>query len=497
MKQFIIVLFLLVAFCSQAGAQSKGYQYRVKIKGLQTGDTCFLANYYGNKQYLADTAIIDGKGWLTYEGKEPLPAGLYLVVLPSKTYFEFVINEPQFSLETDTLNFVTAMKVIGSEENRIFYEFLKFSGSRQGQMQELGKVYPRYREEGKTDSMDYVQRTYTALEKEVNDYKEKIYKEHPDKLITKIFIAMKDPEIPEPTPGPDGKIDSTFKYRFYKDNYFKYMSLEDERLLRSPVFHNKLNYFFTKVLPQIPDTLIKEADRVIQMTNGNKETFKYVVFYLTNTYETSEIMGMDAVFVHMANTYYKTGRAYWVDTTQVRKIGERADILGPLLIGKVAPNLTLPDTLNKPQTLHAINKPHTILVFWDPKCGHCKTTIPKLYALYDSLLKHGHAVETYSVCIEPDEKTLNDFIRENKLTWINVHVLEPKWENYQKFYDANGLDYIKNKYLVDQLNLRIGYDIYSTPVIYLLDEKKQILAKKLDVEGLRELLKYRYEQGFK
>ncbi len=486
-KSFYSILLLL--FSLPLISFGQGYQIKVKIKGLQTGDTILLANYYGNKQFIKDSAFSDSKSTVVFKGNEPIPGGLYMVVIPGKSYFEIVVNEPQFSIETDTADFINTMKITGSPENQVFYDFLKYSSSRQAQMQEYSKDYMRVKEAGRIDSLEYFQQQYLTLDKEINDYKDKIFKDYPQLLITKIFKAMKDPVVPEPPVSPDGKVDSFFQYRYFKEHYFDNLDLQDDRLLRSPVFHNKLNYFFTKFIPQIPDTINQEADRVIKMTGENKETFKYVVYYVTTTFESSEIMGMDAVFVHMANKYYRTGMAYWVDTTQLRKIIERADILGPLLLGNMAPNITFPDSTGKPHTLHDIQKKHTILVFWDPSCGHCKTTLPKLHAMYDSIRDKN--IEVYAVCIEYDQKKWKEFLVEKGIRWTNVSILEPKWEAYQKFYLENKLDYNRNKYLLDQVNLKSYYDIYSTPVIMLLDEQKKIVAKRLDVDNLREILKLR------
>lgn len=485
LKLFSLLLLLALPF----SVSSQGYQIKVKIKGLQAGDTLLLANYYGNKQFIKDSAFADTKSTVIFQGAEPLPGGLYMVVIPGKSYFEIVANDQQFSLETDTADFINTMKVTGSPENQVFYDFLKYSGYKQVLMQEYSKSYMRDKEAGKTDSLEFFQKQYLALDKEINDYKEKLFKDYPQMLITKIFKAMKDPVVPEPPVSPDGKVDSFFQYRYFKEHYFDNLDMQDDRLLRSPVFHNKLNYYFTKFIPQIPDTINQEADRVIKMTGSNKETFKYVVYYITTTFESSEIMGMDAVFVHMTNNYYRNGMAYWVDTAQLKKIVDRADILGPLLLGKVAPNLTFPDSTGKPHTLHAIPKKHTIIVFWDPSCGHCKTTLPKLHAMYDSI-RHKD-IDVYAVCIEYDQKKWKEFLVEKGIRWTNVSILEPKWEAYQKFYTDHGLDYNRNKYLLDQVNLKSYYDIYSTPVIILLDENKKIIAKRLDVDNLREILKLR------
>jgi hypothetical protein len=40
----------------------------------------------------------------------------------------------------------------------------------------------------------------------------------------------------------------------------------------------------------------------------------------------------------------------------------------------------------------------------------------------------------------------------------------------------------------NETNFRKLYDIYSTPVIYLLDENKKILAKRLNIEQIKEFI---------
>lgn len=63
--------------------------------------------------------------------------------------------------------------------------------------------------------------------------------------------------------------------------------------------------------------------------------------YLTVNYETSKLMGMDGVFVHIVEKYYMTNQAFWVNYSQLAKMSQRAMLLKPLLIGKKTWNLTL------------------------------------------------------------------------------------------------------------------------------------------------------------
>ena len=122
MKRVLKFLFLLLPFFSFTGNE-QGYNIKIKIKGLK--DTvCYFGNYYGDKQYVRDTAKVDANGNLVFSGKTKLPGGIYLVVLPSKKYFEVILDKEQnFSMETDTIDLVNKMKVKGSDDNILFYKY--------------------------------------------------------------------------------------------------------------------------------------------------------------------------------------------------------------------------------------------------------------------------------------------------------------------------------------------------------------------------------------
>ena len=46
----------------------------------------------------------------------------------------------------------------------------------------------------------------------------------------------------------------------------------------------------------------------------------------------------------------------------------------------------------------------------------------------------------------------------------------------------------RHHYRNNNTNFRNYYDIYSTPVIYLLDEQKRIIAKRLDTDKVRDFI---------
>ena len=126
MRKCNILLVILIISGLHLYSNNTGYNIKLKIKGLK--DTvCYLGNYFGDKQYIRDTARINSKSECTFKGKEDLPKGIYLIVTPDKKkYFEIIVNNEQsFSIETDTSNFAQTVKFKGSEEEYTFLRLYK------------------------------------------------------------------------------------------------------------------------------------------------------------------------------------------------------------------------------------------------------------------------------------------------------------------------------------------------------------------------------------
>lgn len=455
---FLATVALLTSVQLYAGTDT-GYNIKIKIAPLKDS-VIYLANYFGDKQYIQDSAKCDDGSWVSFKGKEKLSGGIYLVVMPGKKYFELIIDKEQnFIVETDVADPVKSMIVKNSNDNKIFYEYLNFVSGKQKEAEGLQKQFALAK--SKSDSTE-IQTKLSEVSKSVTSYKEKFMADNPDMLLSKIFSTSREPEVPEIPSLPDGTKDSTFAFRYYKSKYLDNVDFSDSRLLRTPLFHTKLDTYIKKLTVQFPDSINKEADMLVSKAKSNKEVFKYVVWYLTNQYETSNIMGMDAVFVHMVNNYYTREQATWIDSVQLYKIQERAKILEPILLGKKVQNLTLEDTLGNYKSLHNVKANYTVLVFWEPDCGHCQKTIPKIKLIYDKVKAKG--VEVYAVDTETEMDKLKKFIKEKNLNWINV--ADPNLHN----------------------NFRYEFDINTTPQIFLLDENKKIIAKKIDAKTLEDIL---------
>lgn len=451
-------------------------------------DTIFLANYYGNKLYYADTTVANAKGVAVFNKPRGYKAGVYAVVIPGPKYFEFLVNEPVVEMKSDTAALNEHLTVVRSKENQLFLAYVRFLGDKKAEADAVSKKMDATEDPiAKAAFKEQLKK----LEKDVLSYQNNLVQENPDTYaasIVRMSIAPEQKDILK----SDGTVDSAATYYNYRAHFWDNTNLKDPRNLRTPVFQNKFDEYIGKVVPQIPDTINRCADELIQRMDDNGDLFKFAVNGITYKYETSDIMGMDAVFVHMAQTYYcpkdgSKGRATWMDADKLQKLCERADKEAPLIIGSVGSNIILPDT-TEANWVSYYNMPdkYVLLVFWDPHCGHCKKVLPKLHEDWKEKLKP-LGVGVYAVAKATDSTLFADwktFIRENHLDWTNVGLT---WHVYTEAKTASW-KYIPKLTTIESLNYANTWDVYSTPKFFLLDKDHKIVGKQLDVDQMVDLV---------
>ena len=471
MNKSVKYSFLIIAFFSffaKQAAAKESYNITIKINGFKN-EYILLGYYYGDKQYIRDSARCDATGKVVFKGKDSLDGGIYLLATKDRRLlFDFVVTEQVFTLETDTADLIANMKVKGSAENETFFAYSAFTSVNGKEVMELDKKYKQAKEANDTVNVRLLKEKIEAIDKKVDSYRSNIMKNHPEFLMSKIFKMMEEINVPEPPKLPNGATDSLFGYYYYRNTFINNIDFTDDRLVRTPVFYQRIQNYITRIIPQIPDTIAVAAFDVCDRALGRREMQKWLIYWITNHYETSEFMGMDKVFVKMADRYYSNKKAtYWVEDALRFKITDRADQLRTTLIGTKPVNLTLPDSSMNYQSLFNVKADYTVVVFWDPHCGRCKEEIPKLEVLYAKLnkgVKTAKRMEIYGVGSTTDYPAWRAYIAEHKLPWLNVH--DPNHEsNYHRVYD-----------------------VYSTPVIYLLGKDKKIIAKRLSVEQLEDFI---------
>lgn len=493
MKKFILLIASTVFLFFNSNAQ--GYDIKINFKGCK--DTmAYLVKYTFDQQYIADTCKNIKNGVIQFKGKKQLDKGVYTLVSQEKSiYFDFFINENEkFVINTDAADMVNGLKSVGNKENELFFSYIKYITNKN---QDFGKMREKTVGMSKEDSTKFMNEKVKELNEEVKKFDSDFMTKNKGTFVYDVLNLKTEKEPTNVPKAKNGRPDSIYTYYYYKSHFFDGIDFKDERIIRTPFFDDRIKRYFDNVILLHPDTVIQEIDKVLAKCDEGNLIYNLLLGYFTYKYEQSKIMGFDKVFVHVSDKYILSGKASGVYTEEtVKNIKERVDIMRNLLLDAKVSELYMIDTIYGKQvrkmgfdtantsksitdlyykniekltpmfkTLYEVKNKYTVLVFWAVDCGHCQTEIPKLHedlkAIKGKIDYKVFAVQTKDDLYE----TWTKFIVEKKLNDF-IHVFDPIHIN----------------------NLKERFDIYSTPVIYILDKDKRIKAKRLGAEQVVEML---------
>ncbi len=463
MKNYITIIFTICLLVSSKLMAQSGHKIEFKITNVKEKQF-LLGHYFGaDSQILKDTAKLNTDGFYEFSGKNTLPTGQYIITFGKDKAIELIITEKEqaFRLETDTLSFVNNMKILGSDENTAYYFYLK-------EMNKFLEEVQIINLEAQFKKEQVSKLKLQGIYKNIDQFKRKFVKDNAKLFTSKMIKVSLEPLVPELVRvSLKGKKDSLSQLLYYYKNHFMDgVDFTEKGLVFTKSLLPKMTRYMNELTYQTADSLIKSAENLVQLAKNNQDIQKYFIYKLASIYERSKIIGGENVFVHIGRKYYQGQPQLW-DSTTVKKIIGQIDILEPLLVGKIFPNLALADTLGKLVNTNEMKAKYTFQIFYDPDCSHCKKSAPELTKIYPSLKKRG--VEYVWVCVVRNPYFWRKFIRDYHLeampNLIDIH-LDPITKE-----ESNLVDFQK-------------LDLYATPVIYVLDQNKKILAKRLSVNEL-------------
>jgi thiol-disulfide isomerase/thioredoxin len=465
-----ILLLLAFLFLNTSIQAKDGFKLKIIIQN-NDDSVIYLCHYYGKSStvYKDDSAKFpkDGTVSMSMQSTKKIVGGIYILLFSDrKTQLDFLLNNgDDFIINFDKNNPSTSVKVIGNTDNNKFFEYQKFLNSTIAKFDALNEGFKG--QKSKKDSLEFKEKN-TKLNDELMAYRKKFIEQNPNNLASTVYNALQEPTIPEGKHYlKDGKsIDSNFGYHYYKSHYWDNFNFQDDRLIFTPIYERKLEGYF-KILAPSADSNIAACEMILGKTRGAPDMFKYSLWWLTRRFETSKIMGQDEVFVRLVENYYMKGEAIWLQDTVLKKYIKRASDIAPNMIGQQAADLRLLSIggVVEPLTKVYPNHKYTVLVFWSATCGHCKKEIPKIDSVVQ-LLNKKTDVSIYAVLTDSEPEKWKTFINENKLdkNWLHVH--DPSHTS----------------------NFKSLYDVYSTPVVYLIDTNGKIVGKRIDSSNIADLI---------
>jgi thiol-disulfide isomerase/thioredoxin len=475
MKNCLTICFCLLGFY---GLAQTGYEIKVTFKPYKD-QYIYLGHYFGKTYPIIDSVKLDNNSTGTFKGTKPLQGGIYLVGYPNRSgFFEILLDKQQFfSVEADSATAPTGIQFIGSTDNDLFNAYQRSVGEKGAQ---INIVRESLKSATTTDSVR-INQELVRLDQELRVYREKMITEHPNTILSALLLAMKEPILPANLQKPATREDSVAAFRYYKEHYWEGVNFWDGRLAYTTFFEDKVDRYFNQLVAPHPDSVNKEMDYMLSFAKANAEMERFLLLRFVNRYYSQRYMWEDAVFVHLYEKYFATNPPSWLSEQGKKTITDRAYSLMANIFGSPATEIQLPDSTGKSISLYGLKNEYALVIFWDPLCGHCKETLPKIDSVYQLRWK-GQGLGIYAVAKE-NEGTRKDwvsFIRDKNLGhWSHVY--------YSKEAEKERVS--NNVPGYSQL-----YDVQSFPTLYLLDKDKRIVAKKLSFEQIDEILQLKLKE---
>ena len=222
----------------------------------------------------------------------------------------------------------------------------------------------------------------------------------------------------------------------------------------NPILAAQIDFYFDKMVAPLPDSITPEIDRLVSRTSFNTDLRDFILWHLLEKYRHPEYMSQDQVFVYLYDNYFSQLEIKDLNTANLVLIRDKAKAFRRLALFNHAPNFTINDSVD----LHSFESEYTVLFFFDHDCDVCQQEMQQM----DSVCAIHPEITVLAIDMNPDssgESSGGFAIRPQGNGDLKSPILFRRITNPSELI---GL-----------------YDIETTPLIYVLDKDKRIIAKKI------------------
>lgn len=196
---------------------------------------------------------------------------------------------------------------------------------------------------------------------------------------------------------------------------------------KNPILAAQIDFYFDVMVSPLPDSITLEISRLVKRTESNTDLRDFILWKLLDKYQCPEYMTQDQVFVWLYDQYFSKMEIKDLNPANLTLIREKAERLRRLALYQPAPNFKFSESVD----LQSIESKYTVLFFYDHDCNLCQQELRDL----DSVFMAHPEITTLAIDMNTNDASLD------------------------VLYDL--------------------YDIETTPLIYVLDRDKRIIAKKI------------------
>lgn len=216
--------------------------------------------------------------------------------------------------------------------------------------------------------------------------------------------------------------------RHTMEDYWDDFQLNDARILTYPLIDNKLETYFD-ALPADAETINNEIDKLIAKAGDCVDVRDYLIWYFYRKYYSPKYMNLDGIFIHLVDDYFMKLEMKNVSESMKNLMADRSKHLKHLILGAKLPKIG---------NLYSIDAEYVTVIFYDKTCQKCA--------------QEGRILE-------------------------EIRLRHPEMIIFPVEINSTSVN-----------NLLLIYDIQTTPMIYVLDRQKHIIAKRIKAQQVEQFL---------
>jgi len=239
----------------------------------------------------------------------------------------------------------------------------------------------------------------------------------------------------------------------------------------NPILASQLDFYFDKMVAPLPDSITLEINRLIHRTESNTDLRDFILWHLLQKYRHPEYMSQDQVFVWLYDQYFSRLEIKDLNETNLSLIRDKAETFRRLALFNLAPNLVINDSVD----LHSVENEYIALFFFDHDCDLCHQEMLDL----DSVCEQHPEITPIAIDMNPDNSSNGSVANSS-----GEFAIRPKEDGDLK----SPIQFRQITNPSELLTISDAYDIETTPLIYVLDNDKRIIAKKIQARQIPLIL---------
>ena len=302
-KSYSVSIFLMLLFSIYGWSQT----YSLQLYVTNQPDNPVVLGWISGDDFHAIDSVKAFNNKVKFDFPEEAHTGVYRLIFGKTGYarvmnedpqtLDFIFNSENIELQTDFKKPIEALKVVQSDENQTYFDFVNRQNEYEKALSLMEKEVDLLWSRKDTAGATQLANEFNSLQMEWDMKVVQTVEQNSNLFVAKL-IGMKRQAL------KDGFLSPNERKESFKKDFFNLLDFTDETLIYSSAYTDKIFDFLVLfneqdlTREQRIEAYSRAVDQVLEQTVENKQVYQFIVSYLIHGFE---VLGMEEVIQHIRN----------------------------------------------------------------------------------------------------------------------------------------------------------------------------------------------------